>query len=216
METNVIQLRFRANLLRNHAQLATESRRFHHMIASGALASVLFVVTLLNLTLSQNETKQNTRTIASVEATHSTRAELWKADLLHKMVQVADRKMASVASRPTDLDQLRFGLLEGKYSLKLESGRITEIEFQESNQISERPKYIDKAEFLTTYKDLVAADFETAQRVRRAIEDGKIVEEFELINSASKDRGPTSSNVVARVAFKSDESGRLLSMKLTR
>jgi hypothetical protein len=210
MKSNIIQLRVRTNLLHNRAEVATGSKRFQNVMASGSLATILFLVTVMNLKMSHIEIPQtSSRSIASVSNWESTHASEWKTSFWKKAVLAADRSIASIANKPTDLDQLRFGVLEGKYFIKLEAGKITELEFQESTGAPERPKYIeDKAGFLKTYGPLLAVDYESAQRTRRVVESGNIIEEYTLL-------GPKSS-AVAKVEFKSDENGRLLSMKLNR
>ncbi len=211
IDNNVLQLRLRTNLLNNRASLATESRRFQNIVASGALATTLFLVTILNFALSSHiETPvAQSRGIASVAPMVDNEISNWDKSVLKRMAQQTERKMASISSKATELDQLRFGLLEGKYALKLEDGKISEILFQDSAGSTSRPKYIDsKDEFLNQYRGLIKSDFSTASRVGEKIDNGNIVESYQLI-------GPKSSPV-AVAKFTSDQYGRLISFRIER
>lgn len=218
MKNNIVQLNNRTNLLKNRAQLSTDSGRFQPMIASGALASVLFVVTVLNLTMSHNETQAPSRAIASVQKQTSVQADKWSATLMKRLVSSADRKMASAGDRATEIDQFRFGVLEGKYLVRFENKRIKGFEFIESDSLAERPKYIgDKSKFLLEHRHSFAVEFESAQSIRRVVENGQIIEEFALLgpSSSSTARIP-SSNSAAKVKFRSDEFDRVLSMNIEK
>jgi len=55
---------------------------------------------------------------------------------------------------------LRFGFFEGKYSFQLEHGKIKEINFVDSGQSNDRPKYIeDQVQFLNQNRDLFSVSF---------------------------------------------------------
>lgn len=207
----MVQLRLRTNLINNRACLATQSRRFQNIVASGALATTLFLVTILNFALSsQSETKINqARGIASAAPMIDNELAQWNKSLLKKMAQQTERKMASISAKATDMDQLRFGLLEGKYALKLEDGKISEIVFQDTVGSDERPKYINsKDEFLSQYKSLLKSEFTTASRISEKVDNGSIIESYQLM-------GPTSSPV-ALAKFTSDQYGRLISFRIER
>lgn len=208
--TNVVELRLKTNLLSNKASLSTTSRRLSNVVASGLTATVLFGVTLVNYNLSQNESNASTpsRGIASIAPDHITDISQWDSSLLKKMAEKAERKMASFATKATALEQLRFGVLEGKYAIRLNEGKVTEINYQEMAQGSgDRPKYIEsKDEFLNEFKDVVKPEFTAANLVSEKIENGNIVEVYRLVGSKS--------SPVAEAHFVSDQYGRLMSLKI--
>ncbi len=207
---NVVILNLRTNLINNRVSLATQSNRFQNIVASGALATMLFLVTVINFTLtSQNETKTEGRAIASTATLIDGEVSSWNKNVLKRIAQQAERKIASISSKATDVDQLRFGLLEGKYAVKMEEGKISEIVYHDSEESSERPKYINsKNDFLTQYQPLIKGDFTAASSMGEQIDNGQIVESFQLL-------GPESSPI-AIAKFTSDQYGRLISFKVER
>lgn len=210
-KTNVIRLNFRTNLLSNKALLATNSRRLQHIVASGALAMTLFMVTAINFAISsfQNETPSQARGIASIHDTKDSVVAKWDNSFLKKLANKNNRETASVSVAPTALDQLKFGLLEGKYAVKLEDGKVKEISFQEAINESDRPKYINSKEsFLLEYRAALGTDFQIASQVEQKVQDGKIVEVYQLLGSKS--------DLVAKVKFVSDQFGRLLNLQVNQ
>src|SRR5476649_1959252 len=75
-----------------------------------------------------------------------------------KLAQVKARGIASIG-RPADaLENLRFGVLEGKYSLKMEGDKIADINFIDNPKSEGTPATIkDRFEFLKQYGSLIDA-----------------------------------------------------------
>lgn len=137
---------------------------------------------------------------------------------MKRLISSADRRMASAGDKATDIDQFRFGVLEGKYLVRFENKRIKGFEFIESDSLAERPKYIgDKSKFLLEHRHSFVVEFESAQSIRRVVENGQIIEEFALLgpSSSSTVRLPSSSSV-AKVKFRSDEFDRVISMTIEK
>jgi hypothetical protein len=109
--------------------------------------------------------------------------------------------------KTTEIDKLSSGFLEGKYSVRAQSGKILELEF--TNGKMDRPKYIpDKEEFLIRYKALIGPEFQKPVLLEEKVVKGELIARYQLI-------GPSASPV-AEVTFVSDESDRLLSLKVQK
>lgn len=205
---NIIHLRLRTNLLHNRATLATKSNRLEHVMASGAIATTVLFVTLINLmTLSQNETVSETRNPAAVvPMIDDNDISNWNPSLFSRLTINNGRNTASFSHLADELEQLQFGALEGKYALKLDSGKVSEITYQESAGASDRPKYLkSKEEFLKTYRTSLLPNFATATRFEQKINDDQIVESYQLLDE--------SSTPVAIARFTSDKFGRFMKLK---
>ena len=131
--------------------------------------------------------------------------------------QIAKRFVANLSSnkatttfgkKPSIFDKFRFGFLEGKYSVRLDEGKLAEIEFALSVIHGDRPKYItDKEEFFIEYQDLFdLKDYKRSVIKNTISTTEEIVETYELLNSTSV--------ALAEVQFQTDVFGRLLRMKV--
>lgn len=206
-KSNVIHLKLKANLVRKnaHASLATSSDKAQAVMASGALATTLALVMALNLQLSkvsQNETVGQ-RGPASADSAVTTLA----TDNLAKTLRARWVRSPASLGKTTVLDQLRTGLLEDKYFVRLEDEKVWAIEF--SANAGDRPKYItDKEEFLMRYKTVLGPAFEKPLLLGEKLDQGRIVTRFQLIDESAKP--------VATAIFESDESDRMLRFEVVK
>ena len=181
---------------------------------SASLASVLILATVGNVfVLSKIDQQEGAsprmgRGIASIEIQDSGETSGWFRELLRARADKLydSRKVASVAQKPSLMDQLRFGDLEGKYAVRVEDGALREIQFVNGEGSSDRPKYMDSTEdFLRRYQALHKIDFEEILKTRSAKMGTTEVEVLEL-----RAHGATKSMVeVTR-----DDSGRLMNLKI--
>lgn len=187
---------------------------------SASIVSIVVVVTMANHHLAMREAATSMtvasnpssslqmqagsggRSIASVstgtsEAEDSVVARLARKDLSNE---------AAVGRRPSSIDQLSFGYLEGKYAINLEKGKLTELQFASSGT-GDHPKHIeDLNAFIESHRELLPFAYSRTAKVDHVAKDGEIYETFELMNEISKP--------VGHVQFKLDGVGRLLSMKV--
>ncbi len=79
-----------------------------------------------------------------------------------------NREPAAIGTSPDQYDQLRYGELAGKYRLTGTQGqKISEIEFVESEQVSETPIHLrNREKFLTEHRELLAIPFASARNTR--------------------------------------------------
>lgn len=110
-------------------------------VLTASVISIVAMVTFVNQQIvSRNETVQS-RNIASVNLIEKNNYKFqWQRDLSEKLAR-EKRMVASVGESPTAINQIRFGLLEGKYTVVLNGESIKEIEFAQTND--DRPKFID-------------------------------------------------------------------------
>src|SRR5262249_26214153 len=139
---NVLQFRNSNGYRRAKMKLELNQKK---VAITASIVSIAFIVALLNQQLLKSQ--NGGRGIASVQDSSMVNVS-WQYDLAKKLAKETRRDLASLGSRPNEMDQLRFGVLEGKYALHFEQGALSLIEFSEKES-GERPKYIeDKEAFL--------------------------------------------------------------------
>jgi hypothetical protein len=104
--------------------------------------------------------------------------------LASKIAEFRKRDTASIG-RPADpLENLRFGILEGKYALTLDGGKISEISFIDNPNSEGRPTTIsDRKQFIKEYASVFDARG-TPERVQVDIQGAKIIETYRAKTSA--------------------------------
>lgn len=207
-------------------------KKFQKIEAKRAIAS-FSVVTLIMGALVLNETYSRSvrpiyvisdngsrietlnRAIASAEPMNPFRDLEWEQSLAKKLGQspgaqteARDTRIpASVGHGVSSLDQLRFGLLEGKYHLLDQtedaSTKINEIEFIESLEANDRRVQLDPVQFLTKYGNLLSVKFDAFDK---ANPNQTNVREYRLLNGQKK--------VVGMAAFVIDDRDRFISLKV--
>ena len=121
-----------------------------------------------------------------------------------KLAQVKARGIASIG-RPADaLENLRFGVLEGKYSLKMEGDKIADINFIDNPESEGNPATIkDRFEFLKQYGTLIDA-ISKPSRVGVDVRGTKVIETYRV-----KTNSPETDVVVS---FVLDDLDRLIAL----
>ncbi len=176
-----------------------------------SILSIIAVVTFLNQKiLSQFEipSQRNVRGIASI----NDQAEYgfqWQRDLAKELSSKTKRSIASYGEAPSKLDQVRFGLLEGKYAFVFDDQKeVLEIRFNDA-LAGEKPKFIKNYQaFLLDNKDILMpelASLKVSQIETRNSEKEQFMEALDESNQ-----------VIGKVSVVTDLSGRFLSMKFTK
>jgi len=180
-----------------------ENRR---ILISASLVSVLLVVSLFNETLfSQKETPEAHQVRAVANVTRFMNIEkadsIWEKKLALALSRKDDRDPASLGQSASPMEQLRFGLLEGKYAFQMEQGKIKAIEYVDTDATNDRPKYInDKPAFLDNYRDLFKINFSKVIKKGEESEGLLSKETYQLYNAG---------RVVGEAQFVSDQFGRI-------
>lgn len=173
---------------------------------TASILSVIALVTFFNQKIVSHFSSRDTgsRNIASLNEQATFEFE-WQKELAQKLSEKEKRGIASYGEQPSQIDQIRFGLLEGKYAFSIVDDKISEITFQETSN-ADRPKYIANVEnFLIENKAVFAPNLALVKTLENK-ELGNVVEHtLELY-------GPSQENL-GKVTYKSDKAGRFLSMK---
>ena len=114
---------------------------------------------------------------------------------------------ASVGRRPSSLDRLTLGFLEGKYAVRLDQGKLSSLEFNGQSASGDAPKFVDRVRFLEQNRELLPVAFDRLAKVSGAGASG--LEVYDLLRL-----GSDVDVSAAKVEFRMDGTGRLLSMKV--
>lgn len=183
---------------------------------STSLLSIVLLVTLANNNLLVSNVRPTTadnfdRASRGIASVSSVSEIIPNAEENQKMVRELSRRAlsatASVGQKPTSIESLAFGVLEGKYAIRLQNGKLSEIEFNTGEVAGQDPKQIDDFKsFLETQRDLLPVAFDKSLKVGTDQVGQARVETFELVNQVSMP--------LAKVQFTTDSEGRLLTMKV--
>lgn len=190
------------NKPKNDSNVTFELER-RKVLISASLVSVLILVSVTNQ-LIKTQNQVDSRSIASLRPDEAELAE-WEKQLIRELSREdQERKIASIGRDATTFDQLRFATLEGKYSFRMENGKIKELHFIET-PTEDRPKYIpDKIEFLEHYRDAFALKYDSSKKVSLYKDNDKYIETYDLYENDKKS---------GQVKFTSDEAGRVFSVE---
>lgn len=151
------------------------------------------------------------RAIASVQPVHVFRDLEWEHQLAKRLGSKtidSGRSPASVSSRVTLMDDMKYGPLAGKYSIRSIASegtetKVNEIEYVESDEITDRPVRItDTRDFLMKYKTLMKVQYANAELAYQTDKE----EIWQLIDVGQ--------NVIGRAHVSLDGKGQLLGLKV--
>lgn len=158
---------------------------------------------------SGSDIKNLNRAIANAQPLNPFRDLEWEKKMAEKLGtdKIEERTPASLGKQVSTIEQLRFGPLAGKYHVIDRSSdrqtQIQEISYVESSEVNDRPVYLDPAQFLKTYGNLLAVEF---SQFDRANTEQNQIQEYNLLSDSKK--------VVGTAAFMLDEDGRFISLKV--
>jgi hypothetical protein len=152
------------------------------------------------------------RAIASSRPMNPLRDLEWEHQLAKKLgkgnvedVQDVDRTPASFGRQASHLDQIRFGVLAGKYRLSADaSEKLKDIDYVESLDAGESPQYLNRQNFLRDYREEMALQYSTFEFAGMK----GTTELYRLKDSQNQ--------VVGQAQFVLDDQGRFLSFKLSQ
>ncbi len=167
-----------------------------------------------NPTLNEQSASQFDRAIASVQPVHVFRDLEWEHQLAKRLGSKtidSGRSPASVGGRVTLMDDLKYGPLAGKYSIRSiasagsadTESRVNEIEYVQSDEVTDRPvRLTDTRSFLMRYKSLMKVQYANAELAYQTEKE----EVWQLFDG--------SQNMVGRAHVSLDGRGQLLGMKV--
>jgi hypothetical protein len=187
---------------------------------STSLLSIVVLVTLANNNLmssvtadksmialqsSSQETSQSSRGIASVSQASKETAIPENSQLVRDLANRDLSPKASLGHKPTNLERLAFGYLEGKYAVRLQHGLLKEIEI--SSGYAQDAKQMESLTAFIESERALLPQFDRPLKVSSEHEGANALETYQLVNEVSMP--------VAKVQFRLDDSGRLLSMHVS-
>lgn len=183
-----------------------KNRRF---FASLSLLSIFMAVGVANHEIWNSgdlvDHKSESRSLASAPVSLVRNTE-WERAIAQKLSERRERVLASVSQRPTQIEKLRFGALEGKYALRMADGKISEIEFSDAQSVGDHPNFInDRVAFLMQNRVAFAVEFSRVERISEERSKNSRAEVYGLFNADGAK--------VGQVRFQLDERGRFIAMK---
>lgn len=191
----------------------------HAKIAvSTSLLSIVILVTLANnnLMTSINPTatpldavpsSRGGRSIASVPGgTQVIGAIPEDPQLVKNLARRGLGPSASVGQTPSALDRLAFGYFEGKYAVRLQAGKIREIEFSPESNLADAKQISNPLKFIENQRDLLP-EFAHSVKVGEALEGADHIKTYQLVNEVSVP--------VAKVEFRVDDESHLLGLRVS-
>lgn len=172
--------------------------------ATATLGFILFMMVGLNFSFFQAEPNVDKsaggRSLASVPPVIETE---WR----HNIEKINDKEaVAEIAKKPTSIESLNFGLLEGKYSIKVEGGRVTQIEFAHRDATYQPQAVQDRIQFIHKFADAFVPGFKLAQKSGVEKEDGGFKESYWVESSWGR----------TKFDFHLDEQKRLISLEVKK
>lgn len=217
VKTNVIDITDRVATPNYAARLKNLKVRLDleqaKIAVSTSLLSVVLLVTLANnnLLVTSVQPERADRASRGIASVASVTEVVPNAAENSRMVkELANRALsagASIGHKPSNVENLAFGILEGKYAVRLQDGKLSEIEYNSGDVVGSDPKAIkDVATFLETQRELLPVAYEKSLKVGSEQAGSDKVETFELVNHVSMP--------LAKVQVRTDAEGRLLVMKV--
>lgn len=202
------------NRERSHLKRQSPKRSIYEQkkfIIATAILSILIVISVFN----RNAFSTNSGRIdlASLGQSHSRQiasAPLGTTNSEDRLTKELSIKPLDDKARwgqnPSRVEQLTFGLLEGKYSVNLKDGKLNGFELSD---LASQPKLVKNLErFISENKEILPVNFESISAGKRSQGETDFIQKFTLMSSASQR--------LAEVEFHLDSLGRLLSMRVNK
>ena len=181
------------------------------LIIATAILSILVVISVFNR---NTFSIQNGRIeLASTAQDHSRQIAsmpLGTTNSEDKMTKELSMKTLDGKARwgqnPSRVEQLTFGLLEGKYSVNLKDGKLNGFELSD---LTSQPKLVkDLENFISENKEILPVHFDSIAQVQTTKSEIDFIQRFALMSAASRR--------MAEVEFHLDNLGRIISMRVNK
>ncbi len=187
--------------------MKTNGRQIRIAATTGLLAMSLGIFMGINHQLGLATTELGTmRGPASqiMEAVKSAKL-LAERKLVHRLSKVSLRKTASIGRDANELENFRFGILEGKYQVAIKDNQISYISFIDNPNTEGRPTFVrDRSEFLSQNKKLLGLG-EVKERISVDLVGSRVVETYRVATD-KQDK-----DVI--IKFTLDDMDRLISLE---
>lgn len=154
--------------------------------------------------------EKSTRILASAHPASQHQVIEWEQDLVKKLNKESFFEGTTLfTGRAASVeDQLRYGVLAGKYRVEKDVGNsnlISHIEYVVTSDVMGRPILLDRAALLKNYRDLFSVSFTSFKLVDAEKNMGKEV--YHLLDSRK--------STVGKISFEMDGEGRFISMSVS-
>lgn len=147
------------------------------------------------------------RSIANANPLRDREEIEWEHSVAEKLKEakgILERGPANFGRAPSEVEELRFGILRGKYRIQFSEGaKIQEIAFIESIDSGEQPVMLEGQEFLTKFQSDFAVTF-NSYKLKEKSENN---ETYELLDPAN--------GLAGLAIFDRDDKGRLLKFRVS-
>lgn len=169
--------------------------------AAGTIALILFLMVGFNFSFFDSKRDQQAQISSRVQRSIASVPSVVEPQWQRSLTQLKKEMVTQTAPKPSAIDSLNFGLLEGKYSMQLRGGRITQISLAPLHNVE--PKSLgDRLRFIQQYAVAFAPDFKSAEKMRIEKSDEGVKEVYKVVTS----RGAQT------FEFMIDDQDRLLSL----
>lgn len=171
-------------------------------------AGALFVASIAINQTSINSPQNAGRGIASEGSGPSSND--FDKRMARRLANLLPNDDASIGRKPTAIDDLNFGILEGKYSMHFEGGKVDQIQFvRDETRAKEQPYLVaDPKEFLKEYQNLFSISFEfVKENTARQLANQSANKTYSLFKGDKE---------VGTAQFELDSEGRLIKLNLIR
>ncbi len=176
---------------------------------AASLASLLVLVTIANNQILNEKNflfeEDMKRSLASLE--NQGYDIDWEHILAGRLAKSEGREIASIGKKPNPLQDLQFGVLEGKYLILLENQKVKEIEFMDNHDQKDGLTYVtNRIEFLKQHQGLFSVSFSEIEFAYNDVKKNSVTELYHFLDSDSK--------VIGKAQFLFDSYGRLIRMTI--
>lgn len=138
-----------------------------NLLVSTVLLSIVLAVVSMNHLVSQDlESQMEVHPSSGQRGIASVNDQVYEREMVKKLSQRAMSSVSRRGVRPSELDHLTFGVLQGKYSVNLKSGKIASIYLSEENQAQEISNYSD---FVKNMRSLLPVSFSRVDKVSSSL-----------------------------------------------
>jgi hypothetical protein len=146
-------------------QLLTTTPNDLRAAATGTIAFLLFLMVGFNYNMFEvkrtEQVAMNQKMERGIASVPKLMDPQWQRSLSHMNKDM----IAQAGHKPTALESLNFGILEGKYAMRLEGGRLMQIELSDIDK--DQPKVLsDRMSFIQEYAKALAPGFKSVEKMR--------------------------------------------------
>lgn len=131
--------------------------------ATGTIALLMFIMVGFNFSMFQVKPAEQAKYDQNVSRGIASVPKLIEPQWERSLANLSRGMIAQSGKKPTAIESLNFGYLEGRYSMNVEGGRIMQIKLSDDGA----PRaMMDRLAFIQKYSGALAPGFKAAEKVR--------------------------------------------------